>query len=227
MEKVNLAEKLALFDEPWQPRIVAELNGQHVKLAKIRGPFVWHHHDGEDELFLVVRGSFRMELRDRTIELAEGDMLVVPRGVEHRPVAEQECHILLFEPAGTVNTGSAGGERTVAYEPGHMSYLGYSALHEALRFLDGVGVEAARRHSVRLARRLHERLDPERYRCISPHLDRSPIISFATPDPRALGERLRAADIVISLGKNYFRVSPAIYNTEEDVDLLATVLNRA
>lgn len=112
MHRINLAEKLALFATHWDPKIIAELNGQHVKLVKIRGEFVWHHHEHEDELFLVLRGSFRMEYRDRTVELREGDMVVVPRGVEHRPVAEQECSILLFEPAGTVNTGNAGGGLT-------------------------------------------------------------------------------------------------------------------
>jgi mannose-6-phosphate isomerase-like protein (cupin superfamily) len=114
MEKINLAEKLARFSDHWSPKIVAGLNGQHVKLVKFRGPFVWHQHELEDELFLVVRGSFRMELRDRAIELREGEMLVVPRGTEHRPVADEEVCVLLFEPAATVNTGSAGGDRTVA-----------------------------------------------------------------------------------------------------------------
>ena len=113
IEKVNLSEKLALFHDHWIPRIVAELNGQHVKLVKFSGPFVWHHHDNEDELFLVVRGSFRMELRDRTVELHEGELIVVPRGIEHRPVAEREVSVLLFEPATTLNTGNVRGERTV------------------------------------------------------------------------------------------------------------------
>lgn len=112
MNRINLAEKLSLFSRHWDPQIIAELNGQHVKLAKIQGEFVWHHHDHEDELFLVLRGSFRMEYRDRVVELREGDMVVVPRGVEHRPVAEHECSILLFEPAGTVNTGNTRGELT-------------------------------------------------------------------------------------------------------------------
>jgi mannose-6-phosphate isomerase-like protein (cupin superfamily) len=113
LEKVNLAEKLALFSAHFQPKIVGELNGQQVKLVKFQGPFVWHHHDDEDELFLVVRGSFDMELRDRTIHLQEGEFLVVPRGVEHRPVALEEVHVLLFEPASTLNTGNVRGERTV------------------------------------------------------------------------------------------------------------------
>lgn len=114
MNRISLAEKLALFSTHWDPKILAELNGQHVKLVKILGEFVWHHHEHEDELFFVVRGGFRMEFRDRTVELREGEMLVVPRGVEHRPVAEQECSIMLFEPASTVNTGTAGGDKTVA-----------------------------------------------------------------------------------------------------------------
>jgi mannose-6-phosphate isomerase-like protein (cupin superfamily) len=114
MRKVSLVEAFARIPEPWTPRIAAELNGQEVKLARLRGAFVWHHHADADELFLVVRGALRMELRDGAIELREGEMLVVPRGVEHRPVADEECEVLLFEPAGTVNTGSAGGERTVA-----------------------------------------------------------------------------------------------------------------
>lgn len=113
MEKINLAERLDSFTEHWQPKIVGELNGQHVKLAKFAGEFIWHHHEHEDELFLVVRGHFRMELRDRTIELAPGEMLIVPRGVEHRPVSEGEVAVLLFEPAGTLNTGNVRGARTV------------------------------------------------------------------------------------------------------------------
>jgi mannose-6-phosphate isomerase-like protein (cupin superfamily) len=112
--KVNLAEKLSLFDERWSPQIVGELNGQHVKLVKLLGEFVWHHHDEEDELFLVVKGRFRMEYRDREEWIEEGEFVVVPRGVEHRPVAEEEAHVMLFEPAPTLNTGSAGGGMTVA-----------------------------------------------------------------------------------------------------------------
>ena len=114
MEKVNVAEKLSRIQEPWQPKIVAELNGQHVKLVKLAGPFVWHHHEAEDEMFLVVRGAFRMELRDGSIELGPGEFLVVPRGVEHRPVADGEAEVLLFEPASTLNTGNVQNERTVA-----------------------------------------------------------------------------------------------------------------
>lgn len=113
-DKINLAEKFAQFSDHWSPKIVAELNGQHAKLVKFRGEFVWHHHEHEDELFLVVRGAFRMEFRDRTVELREGEMIVVTRGVEHRPVADEEVCVMLLEPATTVNTGSAGGERTVA-----------------------------------------------------------------------------------------------------------------
>lgn len=112
-EKVDLRQKLSLFDERWSPRVVAELNGQEVKLVKLEGEFVWHSHAEEDELFLVLDGTLRMDLRDRTIELSPGQLLVVPRGVEHRPVAEGEVHVLLFEPAGTLNTGDVRNERTV------------------------------------------------------------------------------------------------------------------
>ena len=113
MEKVNLAAALDRFDEHWSPRIVAELNGQHVKLVKLEGAFVWHHHEVEDELFLVVKGRLTIRLRDRDVHLDEGEFFVVPRGVEHMPVAESECHVLLFEPAGTLNTGDVENERTV------------------------------------------------------------------------------------------------------------------
>jgi mannose-6-phosphate isomerase-like protein (cupin superfamily) len=114
VEKVNIEEKLALFDERWKPKIVGELNGQHVKLVKILGEFVWHHHDEEDELFLVVKGRFRMQFRDKDVWIEEGEFIVVPRGVEHRPVAEEEAHVLLFEPASTLNTGNVRDELTVA-----------------------------------------------------------------------------------------------------------------
>jgi mannose-6-phosphate isomerase-like protein (cupin superfamily) len=114
MDRINLAEKLGKFSAHWSPKIIAELNGQHVKLVKFQGEFVWHQHEHEDELFYVVRGSFRMEFRDRAVELSEGELLVVPRGVEHRPVAEREVSVMLFEPASTVNTGNTGGVRTVA-----------------------------------------------------------------------------------------------------------------
>ena len=113
MEKVNLAEKLSAFEDRWHPRIVGELNGQHVKLVKVKGEFIWHRHEAEDELFLVVKGRLRIELRDRAVELKEGEFLIVPAGVEHRPVAEEECHLLLFEPATTLNTGNVRNERTV------------------------------------------------------------------------------------------------------------------
>jgi mannose-6-phosphate isomerase-like protein (cupin superfamily) len=113
MEKVNLAQKFSLLSDYWQPKIVGELNGQHVKLVKFKGPFIWHHHDEENELFLVVKGMFRMELRDRDIELRPGEFLIVPRGVEHRPVADEEVHVLLFEPVSTINTGNMNGEMTV------------------------------------------------------------------------------------------------------------------
>ncbi len=113
MDKVNLREKLALFSDHWSPKVVGELNGQHVKLVKFRGEFVWHKHDAEDELFLVVAGRFTMEFRDRTVALGEGEFLIVPRGVEHRPVADDEVSVLLFEPAGTLNTGGVRDERTV------------------------------------------------------------------------------------------------------------------
>jgi len=112
MNKVNLAEKFSLFAEAWKPKIVGELNGQHVKLGKFLGPFVWHHHENEDELFLVMKGRFRMEFRDRHMWLEEGEMIIVPRGVEHRPIADEEAHVLLFEPATTLNTGNVRNERT-------------------------------------------------------------------------------------------------------------------
>ena len=112
MDKVNLNQKLALFSEHFQPKIVGELNGQHVKLVKVLGPFVWHHHDHEDELFLVIYGRLRMEFRERQVWIEEGEFLIVPRGVEHRPVADEETHILLFEPADTLNTGNVEGEMT-------------------------------------------------------------------------------------------------------------------
>jgi len=114
IERVNLREKLSLFDTHWDPKIVGELNGQHVKVVKFVGEFVWHHHDHEDEMFLVHRGQFRMELRDREIELRAGDFLIVPRGVEHRPVADEEVEVVLFEPASTLNTGNVTSERTRA-----------------------------------------------------------------------------------------------------------------
>ncbi len=114
MEKVNLAEKFGLFDAYWSPKIVGALNGQHVKLAKIKGAFVWHHHEAEDELFLVIKGRLVIQLRDRDVALGEGEFFIVPRGVEHRPVADEEVHLLLFEPASTRNTGNVEDERTAA-----------------------------------------------------------------------------------------------------------------
>jgi len=113
MDKVNLASKLALFDERWSPKVIADLNGQQVKLVKLEGEFVWHHHEEEDELFLVLAGRLRMELRDRSVWIEPGELIVVPRGVEHRPCAEGEVHVLLFEPATTLNTGNVVDERTV------------------------------------------------------------------------------------------------------------------
>jgi len=114
MQKVNLREKFALFSGHWSPKIVGDLNGQQVKLVKFQGAFVWHHHDTEDELFLVVQGHFRMEFRDHSVALEEGEFLIVPRGVEHRPVADEEVSVLLFEPAATLNTGNTIGELTAA-----------------------------------------------------------------------------------------------------------------
>ena len=113
MDKVNLIEKLALFDEHWAPRIVGALNGQHVKLAKLMGEFVWHRHDREDELFLVVSGRLRIRFRDQEFTLDPGEFLIVPRGVEHQPVADEETAVLLFEPASTLNTGNVRDSRTV------------------------------------------------------------------------------------------------------------------
>ena len=111
--RVNLREKLDLIQHQWSPKVVGELNGQHVKLVKFQGEFVWHKHDQEDELFLVVKGRFRMEFRDRHVWLDENEFLIVPRGVEHRPVADDEAHVLLFEPASTLNTGDVQNERTI------------------------------------------------------------------------------------------------------------------
>lgn len=112
MEKVNIAEKFGTFSDPWNPRIVGELNGQHVKAVRVRGEFVWHHHDHEDELFLVVKGKLKMEFRDKTVEVNPGEFIIVPRGVEHKPVADDEAEVILFEPASTLNTGNVENERT-------------------------------------------------------------------------------------------------------------------
>jgi mannose-6-phosphate isomerase-like protein (cupin superfamily) len=119
MTRINLAEKMALIQSFWTPHIIGELNGQHVKLAKFQGAFDWHQHDNEDELFLVLQGRIRLEYRDRVVELAEGEMAIVPRGVEHRPVADGEAHVLLFEPVGTLNTGETRTDRTVE-KPGRI-----------------------------------------------------------------------------------------------------------
>ncbi|HTB20714.1 MAG TPA: cupin domain-containing protein [Bryobacteraceae bacterium] len=113
MEKVNIREKLALFSDHWNPRVVGDLNGQQVKLVKFQGEFLWHDHAAEDELFLVMRGSFRMDFRDRSVTLQEGEFIIVPRGVEHRPVAEQEVEVMLFEPAQIKHTGDVESELTV------------------------------------------------------------------------------------------------------------------
>lgn len=106
IKKVNISEKLGLFSDHWNPRIVGELNGQHVKLAKFQGEFIWHKHDNEDEMFLVLEGSFKMELRDKTIVMNKGDFIIIPKGIEHKPSAEKEVQIMLFEPATTLNTGN-------------------------------------------------------------------------------------------------------------------------
>lgn len=112
IEKVNIRQKLSLFSDHWNPRVIGELNGQHVKVAKIQGEFVWHHHEHEDELFLVIKGQLLMKLRDQDIWLEEGEMIVIPSGTEHMPVAPEEVHILLFEPATTRNTGNITEHRT-------------------------------------------------------------------------------------------------------------------
>ena len=116
MDKINLSQKLSLINDHWNPRIAAELNGQHVKLVKFQGPFTWHHHENEDELFFVVAGRFRMEYREDGVEksvwIEPGEMIVVPRGMEHRPVADEECHVVLFELVTTLNTGNTENELT-------------------------------------------------------------------------------------------------------------------
>jgi mannose-6-phosphate isomerase-like protein (cupin superfamily) len=113
MDKINLTEKFSQFSEYYSPKIAGELNGQMVKLVKFKGPFVWHHHDDEDELFYVVRGTFNMEFRDKTVTINEGEFIIVPRGVEHRPNAKEEVHVVLFEPATTLNTGNVKNEMTL------------------------------------------------------------------------------------------------------------------
>ena len=112
MDKVNISEKLSQFNDYYNPRIIGELNGQYVKAVKLMGEFVWHHHDNEDELFLVIKGKLKMEFRDKIVEVLPGEFIIVPKGVEHRPVAEDEVHLLLFEPASTLNTGNVENERT-------------------------------------------------------------------------------------------------------------------
>src|SRR5436190_8165137 len=113
MEKVNLSEKFSLFSEYWNPKIAGKLNGQQVKLVKFKGPFGWHHHEQEDELFYVVKGSFDMEFLDKTVTVNEGEFIIVPRGVEHRPNAKDEVHVVLFEPGTTLNTGNIKNEMTM------------------------------------------------------------------------------------------------------------------
>ena len=113
MKAINLAEKLSRFSEHWSPHVVGELNGQQVKVAKVQGEFVWHHHENEDELFLVLHGELEMHLEGEVVSIGEGEFFIVPRGVEHKPVAREEVHVLLFEPATTLNTGNVESERTV------------------------------------------------------------------------------------------------------------------
>jgi len=112
-DKVNLTEKFARFSEYWKPKIAGEVNDSHIKLVKVKGEFIWHHHDNEDELFLVVKGRLQLRLRDRDIHLEEGEFFIVPRGVEHMPVAEEEAHVVLIEPKSTLNTGNVRSDRTV------------------------------------------------------------------------------------------------------------------
>jgi|SRR5262245_48817851 len=113
MKVVNLAQKFSLFSDYWSPKIVGELNGQQVKVAKLHGEFIWHQHEHEDELFLVVQGRLRMKLRDREVTINAGEFFIVPKGVEHLPIAEEEVHVVLLEPASTLNTGNVRNERTV------------------------------------------------------------------------------------------------------------------
>ena len=113
MEKINIRQKLAAFDEHWSPKIIGQVNDCHVKLAKLKGEFVWHAHENEDEMFLVIKGLLTMRFRDRDVDVAEGEIIIVPCGVEHLPVAEDEVHVMLFEPKSTLNTGNTRSERTV------------------------------------------------------------------------------------------------------------------
>ncbi len=112
MKKVNISEKFELFDDHWSPRIIGQLNGQEVKIAKVKGEFVWHDHANEDEMFLIIKGTLKLEFRDHTVTLNEGEMLVIPKGVEHKPIADEEVHLLLFEPASTQHTGEVVHELT-------------------------------------------------------------------------------------------------------------------
>ncbi len=114
IEKVNLAQKFSVFNDYWRPKIVGDLNDSYVKLVKLTGEFVWHHHEVEDELFLVIKGHLLIRLRDQDIHLEEGEFVIIPRGVEHLPIADQECHVLLLEPKSTLNTGTMQNDRTVA-----------------------------------------------------------------------------------------------------------------
>ncbi len=113
MEKVNINQKFSLFDDLWSPKIIGELNDSYIKAAKLKGEFVWHYHENEDELFLVVKGNLLIKLRDGEINLKEGEFVVIPRGTEHLPIAEDEAHVLLLEPKTTLNTGNLKNERTV------------------------------------------------------------------------------------------------------------------
>jgi mannose-6-phosphate isomerase-like protein (cupin superfamily) len=112
MDKINISKKFDQFNDYYNPRIIGELNGQHVKAVKLKGEFIWHHHDREDELFLVIKGKLKMEFREKTVEVNPGEFIIVPRGVEHKPVAEDEVHVLLFEPDSTVNTGNVDNDLT-------------------------------------------------------------------------------------------------------------------
>lgn len=112
MDKINIKEKFNLFSDYWSPKIIGQLNGQHVKLAKFKGEFVWHHHENEDELFLVIKGKLLIKFRDKDVWLTEGEMIIIPAKVEHLPIAEEEVHVMLFEPMSTLNTGNIVGDRT-------------------------------------------------------------------------------------------------------------------
>lgn len=114
IDKVNIAQKFALFTDHWNPRIAGELNGQHIKLVKLQGEFSWHKHDNEDEMFLVIKGTLLMELRGKTLEINPGEFIIIPKGTEHKPASKEEVHVMLFEPAGTLNTGDQQNEFTKA-----------------------------------------------------------------------------------------------------------------